>query len=150
MTFIFKVSISKHTALQNASPCVYSDRMTENMTTIPFRSSCPVACLLDIIGDKWTLLIIRDLFLNKHRFGEFSDSPERIPTNLLAERLKRLEAAGLICKELYQLKPPRAEYFLTRKGADLGQVLAAMRNWSQQHIEGVQVPEITCPPEIRD
>ena len=124
--------------------------MPANDPTTTFRSNCPIACLLDIIGVKWTLLVIRDLFLNKHRFGEFTDSPERIPTNILTERLKRLEAAGIICKELYQQKPPRAEYFLTQKGAELGQVLAAMRNWSQQHIYGVKIPKPMTPPEIRD
>ena len=58
------------------------------------RSQCPVACSLDLIGDRWTLLVVRDLFPGKSRFGDFASSPEGIPSNILAERLKRLEAAG--------------------------------------------------------
>lgn len=115
-----------------------------------FRSTCPVASLLDIVGDKWTLLVIRDLFLGKHRYGEFQASPEAIPTNILAERLKRLEAAGLVKKEYYQDNPPRAEYFLTSRGADLGPVLRAMRVWGEKYIPGVEVPAMIAPPVIRD
>jgi DNA-binding HxlR family transcriptional regulator len=118
--------------------------------TREFRSTCPISCVLDILGDKWTLLVIRDLCLNKHRYGEFAESPEGIPTNILAERLKRLEVAGIIKKELYQSNPPRAEYFLTTKGAGLGKVLAAMRQWAEVHVPGVISPEIFPRPEIRD
>lgn len=115
-----------------------------------FRSTCPIACVLDFLGDKWTLLVIRDLFLNKHRYGEFSASPEGIPTNILAERLKRLEAAGIIKKELYQNNPPRGEYYLTSKGADLGKVLSAMRQWAEHHVPGVVAPKKFPRVEIRD
>lgn len=127
-------------------------KKTANKPTFPenFRSLCPVASLLDIVGDKWTLLVIRDLFLGKRRYGEFQSSPEAIPTNILAERLKRLEAAGLIKKEQYQDNPPRAEYFLTSRGADLGPVLRAMRVWGEKYVPGVVVPEIIVMPEIRD
>jgi DNA-binding HxlR family transcriptional regulator len=116
-----------------------------------YRSTCPIANVLDIVGDKWTLLVVRDLLiLGKRRYGEFQSSPEAIPTNILADRLKRLEAAGLIKKELYQDNPPRAEYFLTRKGADLGPVLKAMGQWGQRHIPGVVIPKQFAPAEIRD
>lgn len=115
-----------------------------------FRSTCPIACVLDIFGDKWTLLVIRDLIFNKHRYGEFIESPEGIPTNILADRLKRLEAAGIICKVLYQSNPPRAEYYLTSKGAELGRVLGAMRKWAERHVPGVISPETFPQPEIRD
>jgi DNA-binding HxlR family transcriptional regulator len=115
-----------------------------------FRSSCPISCVLDILGDKWTLLVIRDLLFNKHRFGEFAESPEGIPTNILASRLKRLEAEGIVKKVPYQSNPVRMEYYLTSKGADLGRVLAAMRKWAEKHVPGVQAREIDRPPEIRD
>jgi DNA-binding HxlR family transcriptional regulator len=115
------------------------------------RSMCPIANLLDIVGDKWTLLVVRDLLLlNKRRYGEFQNSPEAIPTNILADRLKRLEAAGLVKKEFYQDNPPRAEYFLTRKGADLGPILKAMGLWGKQYIPGVVLPEKFLSPEIRE
>lgn len=116
------------------------------------RSFCPIASALDIMGDKWTLLVIRDLFLGKHRYGEFQASPEAIPTNILAERLKRLEAGGLVVKAYYQDHPPRAEYYLTQRGADLGPVLCAMREWGRKHIDGTYVPEefkALPAPEIR-
>lgn len=116
-----------------------------------YRSTCPIANVLDIVGDKWTLLVVRDLLLaGKHRYGEFQSSPEAIPTNILAERLKRLEASGLVKKEFYQDNPPRAEYYLTRKGADLGPILQAMGQWGKQYIPGVVVPERFKQPEIRD
>lgn len=114
------------------------------------RSSCPIACVLDILGDKWTLLVIRDLLFNKHRFGEFTASPEGIPTNILADRLKRLEAAGIVKRLPYQSNPVRMEYFLTSKGADLGKVLGAMRRWAENHVAGVKSPESIPVPEIRD
>lgn len=114
------------------------------------RSACPISNVLDIVGDKWTLIVVRDLFMGKHRYGEFQTSPEAIPTNILAERLKRLEAAGIVKKEFYQDKPPRAAYFLTRRGADLGPILQAMGQWGKQHIPGVVIPEKFGPPEIRD
>ena len=115
------------------------------------RSTCPIANLLDIVGDKWTLLVVRDLLLlNKRRYGEFQNSPEAIPTNILADRLKRLEAAGLVKKEFYQDNPPRAEYFLTRKGADLEPILKAMGKWGKQYIPGTLLPETFLSPEIRE
>ena len=115
------------------------------------RSTCPIANLLDIVGDKWTLLVVRDLLLlSKRRYGEFQNSPEAIPTNILADRLKRLEAAGLVKKEFYQDNPPRAEYFLTRKGADLEPILKAMGKWGKQYIPGVVLPETFLSPEIRE
>ena len=115
------------------------------------RSMCPIANLLDIVGDKWTLLIVRDLLLlGKHRYGDFQDSPEAIPTNILADRLKRLEAAGLVKKEVYQDNPPRAEYFLTRKGVDLRPILKAMGQWGKQYIPGAILPDTIVSPEIRE
>jgi DNA-binding HxlR family transcriptional regulator len=125
---------------------------TDSKASTPreFRSPCPIACVLDILGDKWTLLVIRDLLFNKHRFGEFVASPEGIPTNILADRLKRLEAEGIVKKEPYQSNPVRMEYFLTSKGAELGKVLGAMRTWAEHHVAGVKGPATRPRPEIRD
>lgn len=114
------------------------------------RSACPIANVLDIVGDKWTLLVVRDLIMGKHRYGEFQTSPEAIPTNILAERLKRLEATGLVKKDFYQDNPPRAEYFLTSKGADLAPILQAMGQWGAQYIPGIVIPEQFGPAEIRN
>ena len=106
-------------------------------TAKPFaRSTCAIANSLDIVGDKWTLLVVRDLLHGKRTFGELVRSPERIPTNILAERLKRLEAAGIIVATAYQERPPRYAYTLTPKGRALGDVLLAFVRWGKQYIPG--------------
>ena len=98
------------------------------------RSACAVANTLDILGDKWTLLVVRDLFLGKTIYSEFQNSPEKIPTNILAERLKRLEAADIITKSSYQLRPVRYAYQLTEKGEALAPVLKEMVIWGNKFI----------------
>ncbi|MEC4748152.1 helix-turn-helix domain-containing protein [Methylomicrobium sp. Wu6] len=103
------------------------------------RSRCPVANVLDVFGDKWTLLVVRDLVLGKSRFGEFSESAEAIPTNILAERLKRLELGGIVTKTPYCRKPLRYQYELTEKGRDLIPVLEAMVVWAGKHVPGTKV-----------
>ena len=100
------------------------------------RSKCPVSCVLDLLGDKWSLLLVRDLLLGKGTFTEFQQSPEGIPTNILAERLKRLLAASIIEKLPYQERPVRYRYQLTRKGGDLYPVLSAMIDWGNRYVEG--------------
>lgn len=105
------------------------------------RSTCPIANTLDLIGDKWTLLVVRDLlFLGKRLYGEFMQSAEGIPSNILAERLKRLEAAGLLEKIPYQQNPLRHEYRLTSKGADLFLILKEMIHWGNKYVPGTTVP----------
>ena len=100
------------------------------------RSPCPVACTLDLLGDKWTLLVVRDLLLGQHTYKSLQMSPERIPSNILADRLKRLEREGIVRKELYQERPPRYEYHLTEKGQELGPVLHAMLTWGSTYVPG--------------
>jgi DNA-binding HxlR family transcriptional regulator len=100
------------------------------------RSACAIANSLDIVGDKWTLLVVRDLLHGKRTYGELVNSPEGIPTNILAERLKRLEAAGIIVSTPYQQRPTRYAYILTPKGRALGDVLLAFVRWGKQHIPG--------------
>ncbi len=101
------------------------------------RSTCPIANTLDEIGDRWTLLIIRDMyFVGKQRFEEFLESDEKISTNILADRLKRLEQLELITKEPYGSHPHRMSYRLTERGCTLGPVLEAIVHWGLEHIEG--------------
>ena len=95
----------------------------------PRRSPCPVACSLDIFGDRWTLLVIRDLFFGCTRFKDFAASPEGIPTNILTERLERLLARGIIEQIPAEDGTKRLAYRLTKKGKALGRVLRAMRDW---------------------
>lgn len=105
------------------------------------RSTCPVACSLDIIGDRWTLLVVRDLIAGKRRFGQFLESKERIPTNILADRLKRLEREGLVETTPYSDKPVRVDYHLTKKGRALGRTLSAIADWGLEQFPGTSVPE---------
>ncbi len=104
------------------------------------RSECPIACTLDSIGDKWSILIIRDLFLGSRKYGDFLKSPEKITTNILASRLKRLETEGIIGKKPYQTNPVRWEYFLTDKGRELSSVIKSIVKWGLKNIEGTHLP----------
>jgi DNA-binding HxlR family transcriptional regulator len=117
-------------------------------TVAPRRSRCPVACTLDIIGDRWTLLVVRDLMRGKRRFAELVESPEHIPTNILADRLKRLVSLGVIQSRQYSDRPPRVEYLLTAKGEDLRPVMGAMVEWGVKHAGG-RVPQ-PLPPRSDD
>ena len=93
------------------------------------RSPCPVSCALDILGDRWTLLVIRDLILGRTRFKEFALSPERIPTNILSERLSRLLRYDLVEQTPAKNESKRLAYQLTEKGHALLPILEAMRDW---------------------
>jgi DNA-binding HxlR family transcriptional regulator len=108
------------------------------------RSPCAVACTLDLVGDKWSLLVVRDLFRGKATYGELQRSPEAIPTNILADRLKKLQQAALITRTAYQDHPVRHAYELTEKGKALGDVLRALVHWGTRHIPGTQV--MAAPP----
>lgn len=104
------------------------------MATRPYNQDCPIARTLDVIGDRWTLIIIRDLFLGRTRFGEFRRSTPRIPPKLLSERLKRLEEQGVVERALLNGYPPRAEYRLTPKGRSIFPVLFAIGTWGFEHL----------------
>ncbi|HET9702816.1 MAG TPA: helix-turn-helix domain-containing protein [Vicinamibacterales bacterium] len=102
-----------------------------------------MACTLDVLGDRWSLLVIRDLVRGKRRYAEFLESPEGIPTNILADRLKRLAAQGVIRARRYSVHPPRVEYALTEKGEELRPILRAMVAWGVRHAGG------RLPPPVR-
>jgi DNA-binding HxlR family transcriptional regulator len=93
------------------------------------RSPCPVACGLDVFGDRWTLLVVRDLLLGAERYKQFASAPEGIPTNLLAERLERLCASGVVERVAATDGSRHPAYRLTAKGRALGPVVEAMRDW---------------------
>lgn len=112
----------------------------ESAAFAPQRSGCPIATTLDLVGDKWTLVIVRDMVTGKTRYGDFRASPEGIPTNILADRLRRLTDAGLVMKEAYQSNPVRHEYHLTDKGFDLLPVLQEMSRWANRHVAGTWTP----------
>jgi len=93
---------------------------------------CPVARTLDVIGDRWTILVLRDLFLYRtRRFQDFSEALPGLTPSVLSGRLKELEESGIIESRLYSAHPPRSEYLLTAKGRTLGPVLRALRQWGE-------------------
>jgi len=102
------------------------------------RSPCPVACSLDIFGDRWTLLVVRDLMVGCERFKQFAQGPEGIPTNILTDRLKRLTERGLVRQVAAADGTRHPAYRLTEKGQALRPVLAAMRDWGLEWEEGTQ------------
>ena len=110
--------------------------------TSPYAQDCPIARTLDLIGDRWTMIIIRDLFLGRSRFNEFRQSTPRISPKLLSERLKRLEEQGIVERAVLDGYPPRAEYRLTQKGRSLFPVLFAIGSWGFEYL-------FTDEPELR-
>jgi DNA-binding HxlR family transcriptional regulator len=105
-----------------------------------------VSCTLDVLGDRWSLLVVRDLVRGKHRYAEFLESKEGIPTNILAERLKRLVAKGIVKAQRYSDHPPRMEYVLTPKGEDLRPIVRAMVEWGVQYAGGRTPPGYVATP----
>lgn len=100
----------------------------------PIRSHCPINFALETFGDKWSLLIIRDLmFKGKRYYGEFLDSAESISTNILADRLVKLEQNGIIKKSVDHVKRSKIHYSLTKKGKDLLPMLLEMIMWSAHY-----------------
>lgn len=107
------------------------------------RSECPISCSLDIWGDKWSLLIIRDLmFANKCTYGDFLKSAEGIATNILASRLQALEENGIIEKSSHPDSKAKILYRLTQKGIDLLPVLVEIHLWAEKYF--------TIPAEIME
>jgi DNA-binding HxlR family transcriptional regulator len=100
----------------------------------PYDLRCPIARSLDIVGERWTILILRDLVVGGPRkFHDFERSLSGIGPNTLSARLKRLEEAGIIERRFYEQHPPRAEYVLTAKGEELRPVLRTLFEWGQRH-----------------
>jgi len=95
---------------------------------------CSIARTLDIIGDRWTILILRDLFLYPtRRFQDFEASLPGLTPSVLSSRIKELAAHGIVTSRLYADHPPRPEYLLTPKGRALNPILIAMKTWGQQY-----------------
>lgn len=105
--------------------------------------SCNIAQTLNIIGDRWTLLIIHEIFLGKKTYKELEINLNGIASNLLANRLKELEKAGIILSELYQEHPRRYSYSITEKGKDLREVFNSIILWGHKYLE-------VCYKEIVD
>lgn len=118
--------------------------------TKSYNLPCTIAGTLDIIGDRWTLLIIRDLFLSKTKFNDLKLSLDGISPNILSERLQLLEQAEIVTAHLYSQHPPRYEYRLTEKGRALKHILAAIAIWGNQYLEPAytQIVHRACGTEV--
>lgn len=106
---------------------------------------CPIARTLDLVGEWWTLLIVRDALLGARRFDEFKATG--IADNILTTRLKRLTEAGIFRRRRYQTHPDRYEYLLTDKGAELAPIVLALRSWGKRFTKGPDTSQIvheTC------
>ena len=101
-----------------------------------YGQACPVAKSLDVVGERWTLLIVRDLLGAARKFQDLQGSLPGIAPALLSERLKLMEEHGLITRRFYSQHPPRAEYLLTDKGRELGMVIGALATWGSRHLHG--------------
>ena len=99
-----------------------------------YEQNCPVARTLDLIGERWTILILRDLLRKgPQRFQDFQDSLAGAAPNTISARLKAMEEQGLIARRQYSEHPPRLEYYLTERGRSLGPVLGALRDWGKRY-----------------
>ncbi len=101
--------------------------------TRSYDQDCPIARTLDAIGDRWTLLILRDMFFGRTKYSELRDHSPGMPARLLAARLQTLTARGFIERRIYSQHPLRADYHLTDRGLSLAPVLEAMANWGLEH-----------------
>ena len=99
----------------------------------PGQEVCPVARALGVIGDRWTILVLRDLLGGRTRYVDLAASLHGISPNLLSDRLQRLEAEGIVTRSMYSEHPPRAEYLLTPKGRALGPLLEGLRRWGRRY-----------------
>ena len=105
------------------------------------RSDCPISYALDFLGDKWTFLIVRDLVMGKKFYKEFLASKEGIATNILSDRLKKLEQNGIVEKQVYEKLKTQKVYSLTEKGKDLIPIIVDLTVWSAKYKEGLAVSD---------
>ncbi len=111
---------------------------------------CPVAKTLELVGDRWTLLVVRDLLGGTRRFQDLQASLPGIAPNILSDRLKLMEEHRLVRRRLYSAHPPRAEYALTDKGRELGTVVGALAAWGSRHVyKGARLVHADSGQEVR-
>lgn len=126
--------------LQNASDLEQITQMSTLENQSP-RSECPITNVLDILGDRWTLIVVRDmLLLGKHEYKEFLEGSDGIATNILADRLKKLTCAGIVRQIPHPESKTRKLYYLTDRGKQLLPLMIEMIIWGAAHIASVRVP----------
>ena len=119
-----------------------SQRADSEASKRSYNQPCPIALALDILGDRWTLLILRDLMSGLQRYGDILDNCEGLSPNLLSNRLKLLESEGLVHRHYFKELPPRVEYTLTEKGWGVRPVLLSLIQWAATHIGPVSPEEL--------
>jgi DNA-binding HxlR family transcriptional regulator len=113
----------------------------------PRRSDCAVACTLDLVGDRWTLLVVRDLVAGKRYFDEFLRSREGIATNILSARLRALQEQGFVEKVPDPSDQRRSAYRLTKDGLHLRELLGHIAGWGRKHLPATRILDgIRLPP----
>ena len=111
------------------------------------RSDCPIACALDLVGDKWTLIVLRDIIMGRrHYFQELLASNEGIASNILASRLKQLEAAAMITRRRDPAEPKRVVYEATERALDLLPVMIELMRWSMKYDSNTVLPAHSRAP----
>lgn len=108
----------------------------------------PLGAALDIVGDRWSLLVVRDLLRGRTRFSDLRESVVGIAPNILSERLRRLERHGLLERRRYRENPPRDEYFLTRRGHGLGAAVGALLIWGEGAPHELSLIDQRCGHEV--
>ncbi|MEM6635304.1 MAG: helix-turn-helix domain-containing protein [Pseudomonadota bacterium] len=102
----------------------------------PYDRDCPLARTATILEGRWTLLVLRELIRKgPRRFQDFQEALEGVPPTTLSDRLKTLEVAGVIRKEIYEMNPPRAKYVLTEQGEELRPIMRRLRRWGERNTE---------------
>lgn len=109
------------------------DTMEASMNEIKELPACPVETTLSLIGDKWKVLILRDLITGTKRFGELKKSIGTVSQKVLTAQLRNMEENGLVHRKVYAEVPPRVEYSLTELGQSLKPILDAMQNWGEEY-----------------
>ena len=107
-----------------------------------YNHPCVIAQTLDVLGDRWTLLILRDLMSGLHRYNDILESCAGMSPNVLSDRLKRLEAEGLVIRDYYRELPPRVEYTLTEKGWAVRPILLALLDWGRTYTETITTEKV--------
>ncbi|MCR2044117.1 winged helix-turn-helix transcriptional regulator [Anaerosalibacter massiliensis] len=102
---------------------------------VTYDLECNLAQTLNILGDRWTILVLHRIYKNKNTFKELEEALEAIPTNVLSNRIKLLEENGLIYSELYNEHPPRYKYIITEKGKDFNHVFNSMILWAHKYLK---------------
>ena len=107
-----------------------------------FRSTCPLSNILDLVGDRWSLILIRDIFIGRNTYTEFLKSPEKISTNVLVDRIKKLREYGLIDFRKDKIDSKIKYYYLTDKGINLYPILTEMSLWTKKNLPTLPTHEL--------